>query len=301
MKIKDKLFLCFLAGIACLSAWAGLWALTALFGGIVFAILGGQFYFNRQNVDKILSKEKTVAFQSKYDQVNIKKYSLQFLSIGMFIATATTLLAFNWSTSPPEIGHFTDDFIDFEPEQLPPVTYPKPPPPPPPPPMVAPPEIEVVQDEDIIDEVPTDLFGDEMGENQLVEDLSSDLDDMLKDALEVPIEIDIEVETEPTIHVFVDKMPEFPGGEKKMLEYIYSNINYPPIARENGIEGRAVVSFTVMEDGSIQDIKIARDIGGGCGEELKRVVESMPTWIPGEQNFKKVRVRFNLPIKFTLK
>ena len=299
MKIKDKLFLGFLAGIAFLSGWAGLWALTALFGGIVLAILGGQFFFNQQKVGKIISKGKTGTFQNKYDQVNIKKYSFQFLSIGMLIATATTLLAFNWSTSPPEAMIITGG-TTLGPEEIePPVTFHKPPPPPPP--IVAPPEIEVVKDTEIIEEeVPTNLFTDEVGENQVVKEVFSDLTDLVNAALKTDVEIEPELVTETPIFVVVDKMPSFPGGEQKMLEYIYGRINYPPIAKENGIEGRCVISFVVMEDGNIQDIAIERDIGGGCAEEVVRVIESMPTWNAGEQNFKKVRVRFNLPIKFTL-
>lgn len=299
MKLKDKLFLGFLAAIAITSGWAGLWALTALFGGIVLAILGGQFYFNRQKNDNVVSKGKTLAFQNKYDRVNIKKYSLQFLSIGMLIATATTLLAFNWSTSPPERIVFTTGTISA-PVTLPPITE-RTPPPPPPPPVVAPPEIEVVENEDIVDEAPTNLFTEEKGENQVVNDVFADLAGLIDLGLDTPIETEPEPDTYIPVVDFADKMPEFPGGIDKMMQFIYSNMNYPAIARENGIEGLCVVSFIVMEDGSIQDIVMRRDIGGGCKEEVIRIVESMPTWIPGEQNFKKVRVRFNLPIKFMLK
>ena len=114
--------------------------------------------------------------------------------------------------------------------------------------------------------------------------------------------------------VFVEQMPRFVGCEnrglndsdlkecsdKKMLDYIYSKVKYPPIAKENGIEGTVIASFVVEKDGSISGLKIARDIGGGCGKEVLRIVKDMPDWIPGEQRKRKVRVQFNLPVKFKL-
>lgn len=112
----------------------------------------------------------------------------------------------------------------------------------------------------------------------------------------------------------VENMPRFPGCEdsglkkkekehcaqKTMLEFIYSNIKYPHIARENGIEGTVVLQFVVDKDGSINDLKIVKDIGGGCGAEAKRVLKLMPTWIPGNQQGRKVKVQYNIPVKYKL-
>jgi len=112
-------------------------------------------------------------------------------------------------------------------------------------------------------------------------------------------------------------MPRFPGCEdlptqkerkacadKKMLEFIYKNIKYPAIARENGVEGVAVVQFVVEKDGSITDINVVRDPGAQTGAEAERVVRLMEKqnikWIPGKQRGRAVRVQFNLPVKFRL-
>ena len=95
-------------------------------------------------------------------------------------------------------------------------------------------------------------------------------------------------------------MPSFPGGDKKLREYLENNLKYPSQAREAGIAGRAFVTFVVEKDGSITDVKLLRGIGGGCDEEALRVVKAMPLWIPGKQRNIPVRVQFNLPIKFTL-
>jgi periplasmic protein TonB len=99
---------------------------------------------------------------------------------------------------------------------------------------------------------------------------------------------------------FVEAMPQFPGGETELLKYLAQNIKYPAIARESGISGRVFLSFVVEKTGKITDIKVVKDIGGGCGKESVRVVESMPNWKPGNQNGNSVRVRMNLPVLFKL-
>lgn len=118
------------------------------------------------------------------------------------------------------------------------------------------------------------------------------------------------------VYKVVEQMPRFPGCEdlveidgeqtrkdcaqEKMLQFIYTNVKYPKTAREQGIDGVAVVSMIVDKDGSINDVRILRNPGGGTGEEAKRVVEMMPDWIPGKQGGKEVQVQYTLPIKFKL-
>ena len=89
-------------------------------------------------------------------------------------------------------------------------------------------------------------------------------------------------------------------ADDKMLDFIYSNLKYPAIARENSVEGTVVVQFVVEKDGSISDARILRDIGASCGQEALRLVNSMPTWIPGKQRGRPVNVQFNLPVRFKL-
>ncbi len=115
----------------------------------------------------------------------------------------------------------------------------------------------------------------------------------------------------------VDVMPRFPGCEdivdiderkqcsnKKMLEFIYKNVKYPPEAREQGVKGTIVIRYIIKKDGLIAEPMIVKEIGAGCGEEGLRVVNlmnSMPEkWIPGQQEGENVDVYFNLPIKFRL-
>jgi protein TonB len=113
----------------------------------------------------------------------------------------------------------------------------------------------------------------------------------------------------------VEEMPRFPGCEmiadkaerkscsqRKMLEYVYNEIKYPAMA--GCFEGTVVIRFYVNEKGEIEDTRILKDIGGGFGEEALRVVNTMKDlperWIPGTQRGKKVKVAYNLPVKFRL-
>ncbi len=102
------------------------------------------------------------------------------------------------------------------------------------------------------------------------------------------------------IYNVVEIDPEFPGGIDAMYRFVKDNIKYPQAALDNNIQGRVYVTFVVEEDGSISNLRLARDIGGGCGNEAIRVVKMMPKWTPGKQGGKPVRVQYNLPVGFTL-
>lgn len=98
----------------------------------------------------------------------------------------------------------------------------------------------------------------------------------------------------------VEVMPQFPGGQIAMLQYLMKNIKYPEQAMKEGIQGRVAVRFIVEKDGSISDVKPILSVHPLLNKEAVRVVESMPKWTPGKQNGKPVRVRFNVPVMFKL-
>ena len=100
--------------------------------------------------------------------------------------------------------------------------------------------------------------------------------------------------------IVVEQMPEFPGGEEALYQFLGSNLSYPDTAKEQNITGKVIVSFVVEKDGRITNAKVIKDIGGGCGEEALRVVNKMPRWKPGKQKGKPVRVQFSLPFVFNL-
>ena len=98
----------------------------------------------------------------------------------------------------------------------------------------------------------------------------------------------------------VEEMPSFPGGQGALMSYLASNIKYPVVAQENGVQGRVIVSFVVERDGSISDVKVARSVDPSLDREAQRVVKSMPKWKPGKQNGSAVRVKYTVPVVFRL-
>jgi protein TonB len=105
----------------------------------------------------------------------------------------------------------------------------------------------------------------------------------------------------PEIMTFAEQMPEFPGGAEEMYKYLSKNIQYPPLARENSIEGKVILTFVVGSDGKISQLEqVGKKLNWGLDEEAMRVVKSMPPWTPGKQNGKPVYVKFTLPIRFQL-
>jgi hypothetical protein len=91
----------------------------------------------------------------------------------------------------------------------------------------------------------------------------------------------------------IEVKPDFPGGIGNFYKYVGKNFQVP---EEEGLKGKVFVTFVVEKDGSLTDIKVIKDIGYGTGSEAIRVLESCPRWIPAEQNGKKVRVQYSLPI-----
>jgi protein TonB len=94
--------------------------------------------------------------------------------------------------------------------------------------------------------------------------------------------------------------PTFPGGINKFYEYLRKTVRYPAMAQEQGIQGKAFMSFVIERNGMLTDITVANKVGGGIDEEAIRVLKASPAWLPGVQNGTKVRVRFNIPISFSL-
>jgi TonB family protein len=104
--------------------------------------------------------------------------------------------------------------------------------------------------------------------------------------------------TDDDVLMFAEQMPEFNGD---LSNYLSKNIVYPNLAAENKIEGRVIVQFIVEKDGSVSNVTALKKVGWGMDEEALRVVRAMPNWKPGKQNGKPVRVKYTLPIRFSLK
>lgn len=95
--------------------------------------------------------------------------------------------------------------------------------------------------------------------------------------------------------------PCFPGGDKAVLEFIKRNMRYPKSAKENGIEGRVIVSFYVETDGRLTNLSIAKSVDSRLDKEALRIIKKMPKWEPGQFGGKIVRMKYSLPIEFRCK
>ena len=101
----------------------------------------------------------------------------------------------------------------------------------------------------------------------------------------------------PKIYTYVEGMPS-PGYD--LGKYLQNNLHYPRESRKARITGKVIVKFVVSETGAIENVTVLKGIGAGCDEEAARVIREMPTWKPGTQNGKPVKVYFTQPINFNL-
>lgn len=290
--------------------------LLLLIAGIVVLLIALIYFFrnnlssksNGQLTEKYSDKQWASPLQArnKYPDVDMLNMSGPFWRLGLLMSLGIMLLAFSWTSYEDEV-FIPDDalMLDEEIEIEPPRTAEPPPPPPPPPPPV----IEEVPDEEIIEEEP-EFLDQDIEEETVVEP------EVVEEAPPPPPPPPPKEEPEEIFRI-VEQMPRFPGCEDKgskeekdqcaqqeLLKFIYANIKYPAIARENGVEGTCVIQFVVEKDGKVTDANIVRDIGAGCGEEALRVVQLMnkenKRWTPGKQRGRSVRVQFTLPVKFKL-
>lgn len=210
-----------------------------------------------------------------------------FLEIGLAVILAAALVAFNIKSYDKEVKEVSTRTADVEIDaDIIQTAEDTPPPPPPEEPEVVATELNVVENdaEDIheVGIINAEAKADEALEFTRVE---------VKEEVE---------EVEEEVFLVVEEDPEFPGGLDALSKFIADNIKYPQLAKENNITGKVFVSFVVEKDGRVGQVKILRDIGGGCGNEAVRVVKMMPRWKPGKQRGKAVRTQFNLPVNFDL-
>ena len=112
-----------------------------------------------------------------------------------------------------------------------------------------------------------------------------------------------EVIEEETYQVFmVDKRPSFNGGDANAFSaWVGQHLVYPEIAKENGVQGRVVLQFTILKDGSLDKVKLLRGADPSLDKEAVRVVSSSPKWEPGRQNDRAVNVTYTFPVIFQLR
>ncbi len=212
--------------------------------------------------------------------------------MGLVISFAILFVGFEWSSRDVQVITKADEVQDVIAEEEIEITRQEPTTPPPPPP----PAPAVVEELNVVDD---DV---ELEQQDILTTEDSQMEAQTQTYV-APTEVVEEEEEEAAQQIFtvVEKMPEFPdGGMQGLLKYLASNIKYPVIAQENGIQGRVVCSFVVNRDGSIVDIQVLRGVDPSLDKEAVRVLGTMPKWKPGEQRGKPVRVKYTVPVMFRL-
>jgi TonB family protein len=103
------------------------------------------------------------------------------------------------------------------------------------------------------------------------------------------------------VFVVVEQMPEFPGGEQALRDFIAKEVKYPDDAIKAKIVGKVFITFVVSKEGKVVDPKVARGVSPSLDAEALRVVKSLPIWKPGQQKGVNVAVSYTIPIAFALK
>ena len=223
----------------------------------------------------------------KSPQADLEGKKTTNLLIGAIMILAVLFVGFEWSERDKKV--MTDSGIQevmFE-EEIIPITEQEQPQQAPPPPQ-APPAEEVL---DIIEN------------DSKIEESTIQASDDTNAAVEVkytPVEVEEEEVDEQEIFTIVEEMPEYPGGIAAAMKWIANELRYPPIAQENGVQGRVTVRFTINADGSVVDPVVIRGVDPHLDKEALRVIGKMPKWKPGKQRGKAVRVSYNLPVRFKL-
>ena len=179
----------------------------------------------------------------------------------------------------------------------------------------------VIDDEDDIMAIPLDtpppapeapalpMLSDEL---QIVDDdVTVDLDFQSLDDTDVPVDIqeyvqqevvEEDVEDDPIPFVTVEQKPTFNGGDANgFAKWVNSKLVYPEIAKDNGIEGRVTLQFTIGKDGRLQDVKVLNSPDESLAQEAVRVVSSSPKWEPGRQRDRAVKVSYTFPVIYRLR
>ncbi len=208
-----------------------------------------------------------------------------FLQVGLVVVLSLILIAFEW-TSRPDKGD-TDRLVAdtaFEVEEMI-VTRRQEEPPPPPEQRVA--EIlNIVEDDvDLDDDFDFNVEADASTEFRFTGFVDDDEDF-----------------DEDQVFYIVEQMPTFNGGEPavEFRKYIAQNLRYPEIAAENGISGRVFVQFAVNNRGRVVDAVVISGVDPSLDKEALRVIMASPSWTPGKQRGKEVKVLFTFPINFVL-
>lgn len=226
----------------------------------------------------------------KSEKASLENKKLLFTEIGLVAALGIVYGAFNYSTRESEVAALEDTTEMADVEEMVAIQQETPPPPP------EAPNIPVLSDQ--IDIVDDDIKVDDMFQT-LEDDASTGVEIMDYKEEEVQEE---EVEEEAIPFQLVEEKPSFNGGDaNEFSKWVNSKLVYPEIAKENGVQGRVTLQFTVEADGRVTNVKVLRGVDDSLDKEAVRVVSSSPKWKPGKQRDRAVKVTYTFPVIFQLR
>lgn len=227
----------------------------------------------------------------KSPKASLENKRFLFTEIGFVIALLAVLFAFDYSSKEKKVATLETETAAVEVEDMIPITQETPPPP------EAAPKIPILSDQ--IDVVDDNIKIDDNLFQNLEDDANSGVEIM--DYIEsAPEEEAIEEEAIP--FQLVEEKPSFNGGDaNEFSKWVNSRLVYPEIAKENGVQGRVTLQFTVNADGSVSNVKVLRGVDSSLDKEAVRVVSSSPKWKPGKQRDRAVKVTYTFPVIFQLR
>ena len=215
----------------------------------------------------------------KTPKADLENRRTLYTEIGLVVALLVVWGAFSYSTKEKAVASLGEDTQVVEVEDMVPITQETPPPPP------ETPKIPVLSDQ--IDIVEDDIKVDDNFMS-------------LEDDANLGVEIMDYVEAIP--FQLVEEKPSFNGGDaNEFSKWVNSKLQYPEIAKENGVQGRVTLQFTVNPDGSVSNVKVLRGVDSSLDKEAVRVVSMSPKWKPGKQRDRAVKVTYTFPVIFQLR
>ena len=223
-------------------------------------------------------------------KASLENKRLLFTEIGFVIALLVVYGAFEYSSKEKAASILDGDNQIVEVEDMVPITQETPPPPP------EAPKIPILSDQiDIVDD-----------EIKVDDDMFMNLEDNANMGVEIMDYVEETkeevVEEEAIPFQLVEEKPSFNGGDaNEFSKWVNSKLVYPEIAKENGVQGRVTLQFTVNADGTVSNVKVLRGVDSSLDKEAVRVVSSSPKWKPGKQRDRAVKVTYTFPVIFQLR
>lgn len=225
----------------------------------------------------------------KTPKADLENRRTLYTEIGLVVALLVVWGAFSYSTKEKAVASLGEDTQVVEVEDMVPITHETPPPPP------EAPKIPVLSDQ--IDIVEDDI---KVEDNFMSLEDDANLGVEIMDYVEEVKEEVVEEEAIP--FQLVEEKPSFNGGDaNEFSKWVNSKLQYPEIAKENGVQGRVTLQFTVNPDGSVSNVKVLRGVDSSLDKEAVRVVSMSPKWKPGKQRDRAVKVTYTFPVIFQLR